>query len=100
MASRMSFAPHPRAALTNRSVPYAALVATFEKIEATSKRLEILSILTQFLLVVAQRDTATTAKDSNLLRVVYLCINRVCDESRWPRSTVLTRSAVSGLYGD
>ena len=52
-------------------------MSTFEKIEATTKRLEILEILTQFLLVVAKRDTATTAKDSNLLKVVYLCINRV-----------------------
>jgi DNA ligase-1 len=59
------------------SVPYAALVSTFEKIERTTKRLEILGILTQFLLVVAKRDTATEAKDSNLLKVVYLCINRV-----------------------
>lgn len=59
------------------SVPYAALTATFEKIEATTKRLEILQILTQFLLVVAERDTATDAKSSNLLKVVYLCINRV-----------------------
>lgn len=60
-----------------RRVPYAALVATFERIEATTKRLEILSLLTQFLLVVAKRDTAKEAKDSNLLKVVYLCINRV-----------------------
>ena len=58
-------------------MPYAALVSTFEKIEATTKRLEILEILTQFLLVVAKRDTAMEAKDSNLLKVVYLCINRV-----------------------
>ncbi|KAK8853229.1 hypothetical protein IAR55_003931 [Kwoniella newhampshirensis] len=61
-------------------VPYAALVLTFEKIEATTKRLEILEILTQFLLVVAKRDTATKAKDSNLLKVVYLCINRLCPD--------------------
>jgi DNA ligase-1 len=58
-------------------VPYAALVATFEKIEATTKRLEILSLLTQFFLVVAKRDTVTDVKGSNLLKVVYLCINRV-----------------------
>nr|XP_031861749.1 uncharacterized protein CI109_002982 [Kwoniella shandongensis]KAA5528821.1 hypothetical protein CI109_002982 [Kwoniella shandongensis] len=62
------------------AVPYAALVSTFEKIEATTKRLEILEILTQFLLVVAKRDTATKAKDSNLLKVVYLCINRLCPD--------------------
>ncbi|WVQ84501.1 hypothetical protein IAT38_006653 [Cryptococcus sp. DSM 104549] len=61
-------------------VPYAALVSTFEKIEATTKRLEILEILTQFLLVVAKRDTATDAKGSNLLKVVYLCINRLCPD--------------------
>lgn len=58
-------------------VPYAALVTAFEKIEKTTKRLEILEILTQFLLAVAKRDTATEAKNSNLLKVVYLCINRV-----------------------
>jgi DNA ligase-1 len=62
--------------LTKR-VPYAALVTAFEKIEKTTKRLEILEILTQFLLAVAKRDTATDAKNSNLLKVVYLCINRV-----------------------
>ncbi|KAK4685375.1 DNA ligase 1, partial [Tremellales sp. Uapishka_1] len=61
-------------------VPYAALVSTFEKIEATTKRLEILEILTQFFLVVARRDTTPTAKDSNLLKVVYLCINRLCPD--------------------
>lgn len=59
------------------SVPYAALVSTFEKIEATTKRLEILGLLTQFLLVVAKRDTGADVKSSNLLKVVYLCINRV-----------------------
>lgn len=63
-------------------MPYAALVSTFEKIEATTKRLEILNILTQFLLVVAKRDKATDAKNSNLLRVVYLCINRVSCHAR------------------
>ncbi|WWC91701.1 uncharacterized protein L201_006647 [Kwoniella dendrophila CBS 6074] len=62
------------------AVPYAALVSTFEKIEATTKRLEILELLTQFFLVVARRDTAKVAKDSNLLKVVYLCINRLCPD--------------------
>ncbi|KAL7418448.1 ATP-dependent DNA ligase Cdc17 [Cryptotrichosporon argae] len=59
-------------------VPYSALVKTFEKIEATTKRLEITEILTQFLLAVAKRDTGTDVKTSNLLKVVYLCINRLC----------------------
>lgn len=55
-------------------------MSTFEKIEATTKRLEILQILTQFLLVVAKRDPAKDAKTSNLLKVVYLCINRLCPD--------------------
>ncbi|KLT45696.1 putative DNA ligase [Cutaneotrichosporon oleaginosum] len=59
-------------------VPYAALVATFEQIEATTKRLEILNILTQFLLVVAKRDTDPGG--TNLLKTVYLCINRLCPD--------------------
>lgn len=67
----------PSSCFSTFSVPYAALVSTFEKIEATTKRLEILQILTQFFLVVAKRDTKCEAKDSNLLKVVYLCINRV-----------------------
>lgn len=58
-------------------MPYAALVSTFDKIEATTKRLEILNYLTQFLLVVAKRDTATDAQGSNLLKAVYLSNNRV-----------------------
>lgn len=65
-------------------MPYAALVSTFEKIEATTKRLEILAILTQFLLVVARRDTATDTKGSNLLKTVYLCINRVSGSHSFP----------------
>ena len=63
-------------------------MSTFEKIEATTKRLEILEILTQFLLVVAQRDTAKSTKDSNLLKVVYLCINRVSFTS-WKSGDVM-----------
>ena len=79
-------------------VPYAALVSTFEKIEATTKRLEILNLLTQFLLVVAKRDTATSVKDSNLLKVVYLCINRVrLAASQMEHRTLI--AAVPRLHG-
>jgi hypothetical protein len=81
-------------------VPYAALVSTFEKIEATTKRLEILEILTQFLLVVAKRDTATQTKDSNLLKVVYLCINRVSFRRLILQTSQLTVAVVSRLHGD
>jgi hypothetical protein len=74
-------------------VPYAALVACFAKIESTSKRLEILSYLTAFLVLVAERaGVPKTGEDLNdakgkgkakvepgdeILKVVYLCINRV-----------------------
>lgn len=82
------------------SVPYAALVKCFTKIESTSSRLEIISYLTQFLLLVIQRagpaaaeggekdakgkgkEKETKTKDGlgaaeNVLKVVYLSINRV-----------------------
>lgn len=52
-------------------VPYAALTATFSKIAATTKRLEISAYLTEFLVNVIEK----TPED--LLETVYLCINRV-----------------------
>ncbi|GAA5822608.1 hypothetical protein JCM5353_005502 [Sporobolomyces roseus] len=55
-------------------VPYAALTATFDKIDATTKRLEISAYLTRFLVDVIEK----TPKD--LLRTVYLCINRLAPE--------------------
>jgi DNA ligase-1 len=51
-------------------VAYAALTATFSKIEATTKRLEISAYLTRFLVDVIEK----TPED--LLKTVYLCINR------------------------
>ncbi|SPO37342.1 probable CDC9 - DNA ligase I [Pseudozyma flocculosa] len=55
-------------------VPYAALVAAFSEIQATTKRLEITEILTQFLIRVIKRSP------DNLLQVTYLCINRLCPD--------------------
>ncbi|CDW98621.1 hypothetical protein [Sporisorium scitamineum] len=55
-------------------VPYAALASTFADIQATTKRLEITEILTQFLVCVIKRSP------DNLLQVVYLCINRLCPD--------------------
>ncbi|KAK9322496.1 hypothetical protein V1517DRAFT_323310 [Lipomyces orientalis] len=52
-------------------VPYAALCATFEKIEATTKRLEIISYCSAFF-----QEVLTLTPDS-LLQVVYLFINRL-----------------------
>lgn len=56
------------------AVPYAALASTFADIQATTKRLEITEILTQFLIRVIKRSP------DNLLQVVYLCINRLCPD--------------------
>lgn len=56
------------------AVPYAALATTFADIQATTKRLEITEILTQFLVRVIKRSP------DNLLQVVYLCINRLCPD--------------------
>lgn len=53
------------------SVPYAALTATFSKIDATTKRLEISAYLTHFLVEVIDKTP------DDLLKSVYLCINRV-----------------------
>ena len=55
------------------SVPYAALVYTLQLIEGTTKRLEIAAYLTSFLVQVIERTP------DELLKVVYLCINRVSD---------------------
>lgn len=52
-------------------VPYAALTATFSKIAATTKRLEISAYLTEFLVNVIDKTP------DDLLKTVYLCINRV-----------------------
>lgn len=54
------------------SVPYAALAQTFDAIGATTKRLEITALLTHFLVDVIERTPG------DLIRTVYLCINRVC----------------------
>ncbi|KPV73055.1 uncharacterized protein RHOBADRAFT_38714 [Rhodotorula graminis WP1] len=55
-------------------VPYAALTATFSKIDATTKRLEISAYLTHFLVEVIQKTP------DDLLKSVYLCINRLAPE--------------------
>ncbi|GAA5894838.1 hypothetical protein JCM8208_006083 [Rhodotorula glutinis] len=55
-------------------VPYAALTATFSKIDATTKRLEISAYLTHFLVEVIDKTP------DDLLKSVYLCINRLAPE--------------------
>ncbi|CAG8522266.1 12675_t:CDS:10 [Racocetra fulgida] len=56
------------------SVPYAALCKTFEKIEATTKRLEIQEHLTTFFVQIIENNP------DNLLETLYLCLNRICPE--------------------
>lgn len=55
-------------------VPYAALTSTFNAISKTTKRLEISRLLTNFLMEVIQRTPG------DLLKTVYLCINRLCPD--------------------
>ncbi|KAG8900169.1 hypothetical protein FRB99_006198 [Tulasnella sp. 403] len=63
-------------------VPYAALAHVFSLIEATTKRLEITSLLTAFFILVIQRRKHG---DSDSLRqAVYLCINRASRSSAIP----------------
>ncbi|CAO1621335.1 unnamed protein product [Parajaminaea phylloscopi] len=59
-----------------KPVPYAALAHTFSQIDATTKRLEIQSILSSFL-----TDVIAHAQDpQEVIQVVYLCINRLCPD--------------------
>ncbi|GJJ79072.1 DNA ligase 1 [Entomortierella parvispora] len=55
-------------------VPYAALCQTFELIEATPKRLQILDYLVKFLIQVIKLSP------ESLLTVIYLSINKLCPE--------------------
>ncbi|KAJ9104442.1 hypothetical protein QFC21_001937 [Naganishia friedmannii] len=61
----------------SKLVPYSALTDCFEEIDKTTKRTLISSLLTTFLLKVALNP----GRDGgDLLRVVYLCINRLCPD--------------------
>ncbi|KAJ1910632.1 ATP-dependent DNA ligase Cdc17, partial [Tieghemiomyces parasiticus] len=60
--------------LVQTEVPYAALCYMFEQVEATTKRLLIIDILTHFF-----RRVITHAPQ-DLVQCVYLCINRLCPE--------------------
>lgn len=58
------------------AIPYATLTDTFALVEATTKRLEILSLVTDLFRRVIARGGGPT----NLLYTVYLCINRLCPD--------------------
>lgn len=55
-------------------VPYSAVAETFAAIEATTKRIAILEILTSFFVKVIR------LQPDDLLACVYLCINRICPD--------------------
>lgn len=57
-------------------MPYAALAEVFERIDSTTKRLEIAAYLTTFLTAVIERTPG------DLVKVIYLCINRVSQAER------------------
>ncbi|WFD36606.1 hypothetical protein MCUN1_003491 [Malassezia cuniculi] len=58
------------------AIPYATITDTFSLVEATTKRLEILSLVTDLFRRVISRGGGPT----NLLYTVYLCINRLCPD--------------------
>lgn len=63
-------------------IKYATLVETFSHVEATTKRLEILQLVTDLFVQVithCQKDSVEAASE-NLLYTVYLCINRLCPD--------------------
>lgn len=67
-----------------KPITYATLVDTFSKVEATTKRLEILQLVTDLFVQVMKQSTAQhqplLAAKENLLTSVYLCINRLCPD--------------------
>jgi DNA ligase-1 len=53
------------------SIPYSALCKTFGEIEKTTKRLEILKIITHFFMC------AMVLSPDNVKEAVYLCVNQI-----------------------
>lgn len=63
--------PINKVSTDSSSLKYADLCLCFEKVEKTTKRLEITKILTDFLIQVIEYYP------EQLIQVIYLCINRV-----------------------
>lgn len=63
----------------SKPIPYSVLVDTFTRIEATTKRLEILELVTDLFTRVIRQGHGPGAAE-NLLTTVYLCINRLCPD--------------------
>ncbi|KAF9957301.1 hypothetical protein BGZ65_002140 [Modicella reniformis] len=82
MFSKSSTAEESASWKKGEPVPYAALCQTFEQIEGTTKRLQILDYLVKFLISVIKLSP------ESLLTVIYLSINKVGNGSSkmngWP----------------
>ncbi|KAF9362052.1 hypothetical protein BGX34_006760 [Mortierella sp. NVP85] len=74
MFSKSSTAEDSASWKKGEPVPYAALCQTFEQIEDTTKRLQILDYLVKFLISVIKLSP------ESLLTVVYLSINKLCPD--------------------
>lgn len=60
------------------SLPFIDLCACLDQIEATTKRLQIIDILTEFFTGIMQHsDMSETDKVGDLIRTAYLCLSRV-----------------------
>ncbi|WFD26326.1 hypothetical protein MNAN1_001305 [Malassezia nana] len=81
VAETLAAKPGPKA---QAAIPYAMLVDVFGKVEATTKRLEILQLVTnlfvQIILQSRQGHEPLVVASENLLTAVYLCINRLCPD--------------------
>lgn len=64
-------------------IAYAVLADAFTRVEATTKRLEILELVTNLFMQIIRQSSEEkpliSARD-NLLHAVYLCINRLCPD--------------------
>ena len=81
VAETLAAKPVPKA---KAAIPYSMLVDVFAQVEATTKRLEILHLVTNlFVRVILQsrdNDEPLVVASENLLYTVYLCINRLCPD--------------------
>lgn len=59
------------------SIPFSELSAVLDKIEGTTKRLEITEHLTEFFVRIMEGAGEQEGRVSDLVKVVYLCSSRV-----------------------
>ena len=59
------------------SVPFSDLSAVLDKIEGTTKRLEITDYLTEFFATIMTEALTQEGRINDLVKIVYLCSSRV-----------------------